>query len=353
MGMAQTRTSALLRSRRDDIVEDALARMWERWPGMRESFTDDQLDNTVKDTRFHVDFLASALWAGEQGLFDDYVRWVKVLFLNLDIPVAWLTGSLEDVRSAVASVLDDASAAPALTSIDAALDALDGVEAELSPFIQPAQPFGALAIRYLGSVLGGDRHGAMQIVHNALEDGTSVRDIYQHVFERTQLELGRLWQMNRITVAQEHYATAVTQMVMSQLYPRFFQNEKNGFTLVAACVGGELHEIGMRMVADFFEMEQWDTHYLGASTPADSIVEMTTERDADVLALSATMTFHVPDIANVIEALHAEERSRRVKVIVGGYPFNLAPGLWRRVGADGYAPDAVSAVTLAGELVAG
>ena len=42
--------------------------------------------------------------------------------------------------------------------------------------------------------------------------------------------------------------------------------------MVATCIGGELHEIGIRMVADFFEMEGWDTYYLGANTPADAVV---------------------------------------------------------------------------------
>ena len=71
--------------------------------------------------------------------------------------------------------------------------------------------------------------------------------------------------MNLLSVAQEHYCTAATQLVMSQLYPRIFSTERRGRTLVAARVADDLHEIGLRMVADFFEMEGWDTFYVGAT----------------------------------------------------------------------------------------
>ncbi|MDZ7776615.1 MAG: hypothetical protein U5L09_13885 [Bacteroidales bacterium] len=55
---------------------------------------------------------------------------------------------------------------------------------------------------------------------------------------------------------------------MSQLYPYIFNSQRVGKSMVAATVGGELHEMGIRMVADFFEMEGWDTWYLGANAPA-------------------------------------------------------------------------------------
>lgn len=293
---------------------------------------------------------AVLLWAEERLLLDDYVRWVKVLFENLGLPQEWVTGSLADVGSALEGVLGE-EAAPGVEFIAASVEAIDTFETEVESYIEPGQPFGALAVRYLGAVLGGDRFGASGVIHDALSEGAAIRDVYTYVFQRVQLELGRLWQLNRITIAQEHYATAVTQMVMSQLYPQIFRTEKNGRTLVAACVGGELHEMGMRMVADYFEMEAWNTHYIGANTPPSAIVETVNKMRADVLALSATMSYHLPEIAAVIEELRGTEYGRDVRVIVGGYPFNLAPDLWSKVGADGCAGDAREAIRLASALV--
>jgi methanogenic corrinoid protein MtbC1 len=152
-------------------------------------------------------------------------------------------------------------------------------------------------------------------------------------------------------VAQEHYCTAATQLIMSQLYPHIFAGERNGRRLVAACVGEELHELGIRMVADFFEMEGWDTYYLGANAPTASILDSLDEYDADLLALSTTILSHVAQIREIIEQVHHRERGNGVKILVGGYPFNVSPELWRKVGADGYAVDAQEAIQAANELV--
>ena len=158
--------------------------------------------------------------------------------------------------------------------------------------------------------------------------------------------------MNQMSVAEEHFCTAATQLIMSQLYPNIFNTKKNGRRLVATGVGGELHEIGLRMVADFFEMEGWDTYYLGSNTPAPSIVRTLTERKTDILAISATMTFHVKLVAELIERVRAIDSGRHIKVMVGGYPFNIEPELWREVNADGYAPNAKQAILVANSWTA-
>ena len=185
-----------------------------------------------------------------------------------------------------------------------------------------------------------------------MEEDTSVKDVYLHVFQPAQREVGRLWQTNQISVAQEHYCTAATQLIMSLLYPRIFASGRIGHTLVATCVVGELHELGVRMVADFFEMEGWDTYYVGANTPTNSILRTLADRKADVLAISATMTFHVRAVAQLIAEVRASEACSSVHILVGGYPFNVSLDLWQQVGASGYASDAQQAVRVANRWVA-
>jgi MerR family transcriptional regulator, light-induced transcriptional regulator len=217
--------------------------------------------------------------------------------------------------------------------------------------IDEAQPLGLLASQYLKALLRAERQPAHQLILEAVAAGTSVKDIYLHVFQRTQHEIGRLWQLNQITVAQEHYCTAATQLIMSQLYPHIFSTERNNRRLVTTCVSDELHEIGLRIVSDFFEMEGWDTFYLGANTPTRSIIQMIADHQPDLLAISATMTFHVQRVAELIAAVRSSEAGRKLKIMVGGYPFNIEPDLWRQVGADASAPDALAAVAIANQLV--
>jgi methanogenic corrinoid protein MtbC1 len=190
-------------------------------------------------------------------------------------------------------------------------------------------------------------------VLDAVEDGMSVKEVYLHVFQPCQREIGRLWQRNEVTVAEEHYVTAATQLIMSQLYPRIFSAEKTGRRLVATCVGGELHEIGVRMVADFFEMKGWDTYYLGANTPTDSVLETLESRQPDLLGISATITFNLDEVIDLVTEVRGAGVGEGIPILVGGRPFLKTEGLWERVGADGYAPDAQKAVEKAEELLAG
>ncbi|MFP4427225.1 MAG: cobalamin B12-binding domain-containing protein [Alkalispirochaetaceae bacterium] len=210
-----------------------------------------------------------------------------------------------------------------------------------------------LARHYLDAVLDSDRHGATALVQDAVENGASVRDIYMTVFQPVQQLLGLLWQKSEISVAQEHFSTAVTQLNMSLLYSHIFTSEKNGRHLVATCVGGELHEIGVRMVADFFEMEGWDTYYLGANAPAESVVETVQRVGADILAVSTSMTYNIPEVIALIEKAKAADINPELRVLVGGRPFNTDKELWRRVGADLYAPDAQTAINVVNEALQG
>jgi methanogenic corrinoid protein MtbC1 len=233
--------------------------------------------------------------------------------------------------------------------LQAGLQQARSVHSPIPSFLAADQPSSTMAQRYLDVLLRRERHVASRMILDAVEQGTPVRDIYLQVFQPVQREVGRLWQTNQISVALEHYATAATQLIMSQLYPRIFSTEKTGRRLIATCVGGELHEIGVRMVADFFEMDGWDTTYLGANTPTSGILQMLADRKANVLAISATMTPHVSAVAEMIVRVRASDVGK-VHILVGGYPFNLSPDLWRRVGADACAQDAQQAVLVANQL---
>ena len=179
-----------------------------------------------------------------------------------------------------------------------------------------------------------------------------MKDIYLHVFQATQHEVGRLWQLNEINVGQEHYCTAATQLVMSQLYPHIFTSGKHVGTLVATCVAGDLHEMGIRMVTDFFEMDGWNTYYLGANTPAQAVLDVVVHRRAQVLAVSATISLHLRAVSELIEKVRARPECQALKIIVGGYPFRVAPELWRKVGADGWASSVDEAIEMANRWIA-
>lgn len=305
----------------------------------------------LQDAYYHLSYLADSIAAGSPSLFADYVAWAKVMLASRGIPAADLAVNLDVLRDVLRQHLLADVALLAAGYVEAGLERLPRLPAEAPSALREGEPLAGLAQRYTGALLAGERHVASRLVLEAVaEQGVSVRDIYLHVFQPAQHEVGRLWQMNRLSVAQEHYCTAATQLIMSQLYPYLFSAERNGRTLVAACVSGDLHEIGVRMVSDFFEMEGWDTFYLGASMPTPSLLQTLAQRRADVLAVSATLTSHVRAVAELIRAVRGSEAGEQVKIMVGGYPFNVAPELWQLVGADASARNAEDAIATARQL---
>jgi MerR family transcriptional regulator, light-induced transcriptional regulator len=342
----------LIKSAHAALAEAITERHYQFNPDLARRYGDAGRAKCSQDAQYHLSYLADAAAASLPSLFADYVAWAKVMLEARGVPASDLIHNLQVMRQVLGERLPAEAGRVTERYIAAGLARLPQVPSELPAFVGDEAPCAALARQYLDALLRGERQAASRLILRAVEEGESVKNIYLHVFQPCQREVGRLWQTNRLSVAEEHYCTAATQFVMSQLYPYIFAGEKNGRVLVATCVAGDLHEIGVRMVADFFEMEGWDTFYLGANTPTRDLVRTLIDRRADVLAVSATMTYHVRAVADLIAAVRGSEATREVKVLVGGYPFNVAPELWRQVGADASAADAQGAIEAAARLAA-
>ncbi len=219
-------------------------------------------------------------------------------------------------------------------------------------FIDPGTLLGDLAHRYLAAMLARNRNQARDLVMDVVEKGAELKDVYLQVFQPVQYEIGWLWQTGAISVGHEHYCTNSSQLIMSMLYGRLFSLPPGDRKLVAACVEGELHEFGIRMLADFFEMEGWDTHFLGANTPEESIVSSLDEVSADLLLVGVTMHDRVAQAQSLIERVRASTAAS-VPILVGGYTFRTVFDLWRKVGADGSAADAAEALKVGARLAGG
>ncbi|MBF0201309.1 MAG: cobalamin-dependent protein [Desulfamplus sp.] len=211
-------------------------------------------------------------------------------------------------------------------------------------------PYRELAESYSEAVFSSDRRKASAIILEAVESGTAIKDIYLHVFQPSLYLIGRLWQFNIISVAQEHLFTAMTQSIMAQLYPFIMSGLRGDKKMIATCVGSELHEIGIRMVADIFEMDGWSTLFLGAGTSSKTVVGTIDSEKPHLLAISATMNFHLPNVQNLIKEVKSSN-TPGLFIMVGGGVFNARPQLWQDIGADGFAMDAVHALEVADDLI--
>ena len=198
---------------------------------------------------------------------------------------------------------------------------------------------------YLQAVLAGDRRRALAVVDASCAAGLDVRCLYLQVFQPALREIGELWQRGQISVAVEHLATGITETAMAHVYDRAFEDAHDGeHALLAACAQMERHAIGLRMVCDLVELQGWRTTYLGASVPPEALARMAADLRPDVVALSATIAPHVPQLKESISALRAALPDHLPLIAVGGRPFLEHPGLAERIGADLTAPDAARLV---------
>ncbi len=351
METVNEKVSQAIMNNAQSLAEKIVARQYELQPEIWEQYGEKGRKLAVRDAKYHLDYLVEAIAASSPALFTDYIAWVKVLFAGIDLPPESLDATLKCTREVLNQELPTELREVARQYVEVALGELPRLPSELPSVIGTDNQLADLAQQYLDALLKGERHIANRLILDAVEAGTSVKDIYLNVFQRSQHEIGRLWQMNKISVAQEHYCTAATQLIMAQLYPHIFAMDRIDRKLVATSVSEELHELGIRMVADFFEMEGWDTFYLGANTPTRSILETIAARRANVLAISVTIAAHIKTAADLIAAVRTTDRCRDINILVGGYAFNTAPDLWRKLGADGYARDAQEAIAVANGMM--
>jgi methylmalonyl-CoA mutase cobalamin-binding domain/chain len=342
-----------LRDQAGALADAVVACEFSRNPRLRLRYGPGGRGKSRQDAAYHLAFLADAVDVDSQAVFNDYIAWAKVLLLHFGV----LAEDLDLHLGCMAEVMNEQMPAPvaasAVAMIEAARSALPAMPATASSCLDPGQRLEPLAREYVRALLGGYRQAAAQLVYDAVDRGASVREMYLQVFQPALREVGRLWQTRRVSVAQEHFCSAATQVVMSQLLPRSLPAPRRGRAVVVACVSGDLHELGARMVADFFTMEGWDAYFCGANTPHEGVVQSVAERGAQMLAVSASMGCHLHTLQELLERVRADPRCADVCVMVGGHPFTVDPLLWRTIGADGTAADAEASIALAERWLAG
>ena len=349
--MVRKETAEKISKQELDIATAATELHYKLHPGLELRFGKAGRDACLQGVRNHLAYLTEAILASSQPLFKHYVTWAQEKLAARNIPASELAVNLNCLKEVLALRLPIENYVIAAKFMNSALLQLENNVVKQSSYLKEAAPLYSLASQYLQLLLDGKRAMASRLILDAVEEGADLKDIYLHVFQPVQYEIGRLWQQDQLSVAQEHFCTAATQLVMSQLYPHISGTEKSGHTLVAACVSGDLHEIGIRMVSEFFEMEGWNTYFLGANMPKRSILKTLREQKPDLLLLSATMAYHLREVKEVIAAIQADAVLKHVKVMVGGYPFNAAPNLWKEMSADAYAANALEALEKANKMV--
>jgi 5-methyltetrahydrofolate--homocysteine methyltransferase len=194
------------------------------------------------------------------------------------------------------------------------------------------------------AVVDGDEQAAVDTMRSALSAGVAPATLLDDGLVAAMGEVGALYQAGEIYVPEMLVSAQAMRSALGLLRPHLVEHSVRPRGKVAiGTVKGDLHDIGKNLVAMFLEGNGFEIVDLGVDVEPERFVEQA-RCGADVVAVSALLTTTMMNMGDVVRALSDAGLRERVRVIVGGAP--LSSDYAREIGADGYAPDASSAVEM-------
>ncbi|MBN1362039.1 MAG: corrinoid protein [Sedimentisphaerales bacterium] len=199
------------------------------------------------------------------------------------------------------------------------------------------------------AVIKGDQATAVSITKVALEGGTAPKTVLDQGLIAGMDVVGDRFKKNEIYIPEVLIAARAMKMAMEVLEPELVKAgvEPIG-KLVIGTVQGDLHDIGKNLVAMMLKGAGFEVIDLGVDVSPEKFVQEAKTRGVQLIGMSALLTTTMPGMEKTIKALQAAGVS--AKVMVGGAP--VTENFAQKIGAQGYAPDAASAVDTAKRLVA-
>ncbi|MFF0863998.1 B12-binding domain-containing protein [Nonomuraea sp. NPDC003560] len=192
----------------------------------------------------------------------------------------------------------------------------------------------------------GDEYAAIDAARAGLDAGVPLETMLLDVVAVAQARVGLDWAANRLTVAQEHTATAVHERVLAVLaHEPGARGHRTGPArgrVSVACVDGEWHTFPARLLAEVLRLRGWQVDYLGAHVPTAHLVVHVHRTAPAAVALSGSIATRLPAAHAAISACQAAG----APVLVGGAAFGPDGRYARLLGADAWAPDARAAADL-------
>lgn len=173
---------------------------------------------------------------------------------------------------------------------------------------------------YLTNLLLGNRRECSAIVHRFLNKNDSINDLYEKVIKEALYKVGKLWEQNKISVAAEHLATAITEGILNELFEQIISDKRLNKKVVLTCVDNEKHQVGIKMVADVFEMHGWESLFLGTGIPVGELKRYIQQVNPDILAISLSIFFNYQNLLNTLKTVRDE--FPELLIIIGGQGFN-------------------------------
>jgi len=202
------------------------------------------------------------------------------------------------------------------------------------------------------AVVAGDSETAVKLTKEAMAEKVAAREILGTWLLPSMEIIGEQFEKGDVYFPELLMAANTMKSAVALLKPELAKTK--GVTVGKYLIGtvpGDAHDIGKNIVIMMLEQNGWEVTDLGIDVPEEKFCTAIKEGDYDILGLSALLTFTMPMVTDVLNALKAEGLRDKVKIMVGGAP--VTQQFVDEVGADAYANDAVEAVKKAKALISG
>jgi 5-methyltetrahydrofolate--homocysteine methyltransferase len=201
------------------------------------------------------------------------------------------------------------------------------------------------------NIITGRNDKVEELTRTLLEKGNSPMEIISEGLIQGMSIVGQRFKTGEMFIPEVLAAAQAMSRGMALLKPLIVGEQSTIYTakIVIGTVQGDIHNIGKNIVSMILESAGFMVVDIGVDVPTDKFIEAVKREQPDILALSALLTTTIPHMKDVIEAIRLNNLTDKVKVIVGGAP--VSQSFADSIGADGYAPDAVSAVDKVKQLL--
>lgn len=335
---------------RSDAIDAVTERFYACHDAVYARFGQRGRDACREDLGFHLEFLRPVLEFGIVQPMVDYLRWLASVLAVRDIPAEHLSQSLDWLSEFFATHMAEPDAGLVVKALHLAKEKFLHGDAAGPAGIDPNPNAWTECEAFASALLSGDRRAAHSLFDGCLDQGRGLVETELQMVQPALYTIGKKWQDNQVTVAQEHLATAIAQSVMMHGLLKSQIPAANGSTIVLACVEGNQHAVGLQMVADAFQLAGWDVQYLGANVPTNALIKHVAQFKPNLLGLSVSFAHQLRVVKDIMSRLTQSFGAARPPVIVGGLAINQFGGLVRALGVDTWSRDAGSAVASASQL---
>lgn len=156
--------------------------------------------------------------------------------------------------------------------------------------------------------------------------------LYEEVYKPVLQIIGDKWEAGEISVAKEHYISGIVHKLIAQSFlnaSKAYDEKTSDIkgNVICMSLASEPHTLGIRMISDYFVMLGFKSYYLGSNVPTDALLDLINSTKPKILAISATMPYHIDSLTNLIQIIRSSQHlvdhiGEKISIVVGGQAFS-------------------------------